>query len=377
MSDSTRALCSQLPQVVESEVQSHRLTDGRVMQVLYYVTPSGVPVDEEQVATGILSVLTEATKPHLLIRVYKLPSEMAAARRGQPARATAIASGHGDSAVALEPTRDMLRMSRPGMDPPIFFLAGHGIYNDVATRLQTERAVITLSLRWKMLLVDETFSVNDVAQVINLRFISESYLALIRSSQPHGPYTLAGMSFGGLVALQIAQMLRSQGETVDGVFMFDTYRPGNFARLGLVRRILAHCAMVRRDGLSHITTKLKARLQGRRNPVVAVHADGEAKKLKVLIDRELGAHTFPADFRYAGKVLLFNPQNREPFAPTATGYGWEWVLDDLDVVKVQGRHHTLLRDSAADIADRISQDLKPHGSLPLKADGESLRVAVH
>lgn len=347
------------------------------MQVLYYVTPSGVSVDEEQMAAGILAGITDAERPHLLVRVYKLPSEIAAQPVNRGTRPSQLAAESSGAVEALNPTADMSRTPRTGMDPPVFFLAGHGIYNDVVTRLDTERAVITLSLRWRMMLVDETFSKDDVAQIINLRTISESYLTLIRAYQPRGPYTLAGMSFGGLVALQIAQLLQSRGEAVDGVFMFDTYRPGRFARLSPARRILAHCAMVRRDGLRYIVNKFKSRWQRHRKQVVAVPAEGVEKKLKVLVDRELGARTFPMDFRYAGKVLLFNPQIREPFAPTATGYGWEWILDGLDVIKVRGRHHTLLRDSAVDIAERVSQDLKPCGALLLSAGMEPLCSAVH
>ncbi|MGD9851499.1 MAG: amino acid adenylation domain-containing protein [Nitrospirales bacterium] len=44
--------------------------------------------------------------------------------------------------------------------------------------------------------------------------ISERYLQELRRVQPQGPYYLAGYSFGGMVAFEMAQTLRRQGETI-------------------------------------------------------------------------------------------------------------------------------------------------------------------
>jgi amino acid adenylation domain-containing protein len=52
------------------------------------------------------------------------------------------------------------------------------------------------------------------------------YLDEIRTVQPKGPYFLGGFSFGGLVAYEMAQQLRTAGEKVGLVVLFDTY-PGN------------------------------------------------------------------------------------------------------------------------------------------------------
>jgi amino acid adenylation domain-containing protein len=52
------------------------------------------------------------------------------------------------------------------------------------------------------------------------------YISEMRGVQPHGPYFLGGFSFGGLVAYEIAQQLRSAGEEVGLLVLFDTY-PGD------------------------------------------------------------------------------------------------------------------------------------------------------
>jgi len=52
------------------------------------------------------------------------------------------------------------------------------------------------------------------------------YLAEVRAAVPHGPYNLAGWSFGGLVAFEMARQLRRQGEEVALLALLDTRAPG-------------------------------------------------------------------------------------------------------------------------------------------------------
>lgn len=58
----------------------------------------------------------------------------------------------------------------------------------------------------------------DKASDIAALFVSE-----VRTLQPNGPYYLGGGSYGGVLALEMAQQLHAQGETVAFLAMFDTY----------------------------------------------------------------------------------------------------------------------------------------------------------
>ncbi|MGI5531144.1 alpha/beta fold hydrolase [Streptomyces syringium] len=49
----------------------------------------------------------------------------------------------------------------------------------------------------------------------------DTYVAAIRSRQPHGPYAVAGYSYGGAVAFEIAKVLEAEGERVDFVGSFN------------------------------------------------------------------------------------------------------------------------------------------------------------
>ena len=52
--------------------------------------------------------------------------------------------------------------------------------------------------------------------------MAEHYLAAIRQVQPEGPYQLAGWSFGGTLALEMAQQLQKGGESVALLAIIDT-----------------------------------------------------------------------------------------------------------------------------------------------------------
>ncbi|MEM9032193.1 MAG: thioesterase domain-containing protein, partial [Pseudomonadota bacterium] len=52
--------------------------------------------------------------------------------------------------------------------------------------------------------------------------MAERYLSEIRAVYPTGPYRFGGYSGGGLVAFEMARLLRSQGEEAERVVLFDT-----------------------------------------------------------------------------------------------------------------------------------------------------------
>jgi acetoacetyl-CoA synthetase len=73
--------------------------------------------------------------------------------------------------------------------------------------------------------------------------MAAEYLGIIRSVQPHGPYLLGGFSFGGLVALEMAQQATRANETIAFLAMVDTtvherfLPPGQWLRYRLQRPV--------------------------------------------------------------------------------------------------------------------------------------------
>ena len=55
--------------------------------------------------------------------------------------------------------------------------------------------------------------------------VARRYVKLIRSQQPHGPYHLLGLCFGGIVAYEIAHQLEDAGESIARVTIIDARLP--------------------------------------------------------------------------------------------------------------------------------------------------------
>jgi amino acid adenylation domain-containing protein len=107
-----------------------------------------------------------------------------------------------------------------GSNPPLFFIHSHGgnvlEYYPLAHHLGADQPVYGLQAKG----LD-----GSIVQKQTLEQIASRYLAEIRSFQPQGPYFLGGFCFGGLVALEAAQQLRSAGEKVALVAMIQTTHP--------------------------------------------------------------------------------------------------------------------------------------------------------
>jgi thioesterase domain-containing protein/aryl carrier-like protein len=64
------------------------------------------------------------------------------------------------------------------------------------------------------------------ARYTTVEEIAMHYLEELRSVQPEGPYFLGGYSFGGLVAFEMAQQLRTRGEIVTLLALLEATVPG-------------------------------------------------------------------------------------------------------------------------------------------------------
>ena len=89
----------------------------------------------------------------------------------------------------------------------------------------------------------------------NLNEMAEQYIEEIQRIQPHGPYFLGGGSLGGIVALEMAQRLQADGETIGLLTMFDSWGPTWFstehqpaAPARFWRRIEGHVRRTQREG---------------------------------------------------------------------------------------------------------------------------------
>jgi acyl transferase domain-containing protein len=98
--------------------------------------------------------------------------------------------------------------------------------------------------------------------------MAAAYLAEVREVQPHGPYFLGGYSGGGVVAYEMAQLLREVGEPVAYIGLIDSWCP-QLPRRGKVSRFGALLMRMMKRGpmypIEVVKGKLQRRASARRN----------------------------------------------------------------------------------------------------------------
>src|SRR5690242_590796 len=146
--------------------------------------------------------------------------------------------------------------------------------------------------------------------------MAEQYLAAIRLVQPEGPYQLAGWSFGGTIALEMAQQLQKSGETVAFLGIIDTrLYPTRLARLWHGSRVLLTSMLPHLWPYLSDYLKLQPTETGGGKKLTNFKT-AEFKRLLQVFQSNVKADSRYRPQRYPGKVTLFRT------AGQASTWGW-------------------------------------------------------
>ena len=132
-----------------------------------------------------------------------------------------------------------------GTKPPLFFFHGDvtadGLYSHrVASMMGADQPIYLVS----------PHGTAGLPLYASTEEMARDYYDRIRAVQPSGPYRVGGLCLGGLVAFEIARMLRAQGEIVDRVVLVNTgaspHRPLRWLD-GMIRRVALDPSRPRRS----------------------------------------------------------------------------------------------------------------------------------
>ena len=211
--------------------------------------------------------------------------------------------------------------------------------------------------------VQQTVGFDPNDQGHRIEAIAESCVAGILAIQPDGEYLLAGYSFGGLVAFEVAKALLSQGRRMRFFGLIETC-PDEGISVRLIRRKLhgivrtpigkipAKTLMILRD----LSFRLKVRLG------VSVLEQAQAG----------GTSSRPLNNKVMNKVALqkYRPSKARldvTFFEAAVRLGefppdplrvWRPLVQRLTVEQAPGDHHTMIRAHAASLATAFTKHLR-------------------
>ncbi|MDY8134319.1 amino acid adenylation domain-containing protein [Aquimarina sp. 2201CG5-10] len=112
----------------------------------------------------------------------------------------------------------LVPLKTKGTKDPLFVVHGANynilIYKDLADHLDDDQPVYALQAKG----LSGEIEPHDSVEAMASHYISE-----ITSVQPDGPYALAGFSFGGIIAFEMAKQLKAQGKKVKTLALLDSY----------------------------------------------------------------------------------------------------------------------------------------------------------
>ncbi len=207
---------------------------------------------------------------------------------------------------------------------------------------------------------------------------ARAYVSILLERQPVGPFRLAGYSFGGVVAHEMACQLMNQGHEVEFLGLFDTHNPAaEFRNYGLSERLrvfwrqnseVPFWSRIKRvrqrfsEGL-HTNRRIKEELKAAKsNGPAAPFSDLRRVQVREENWRAMQAY-LPRP--YEGRITLFKTSALNDKVEHPVDYGWARVaLDGLDIVSVAGEHLTLFApENVGRLAEILSVSLDASSSL--------------
>ncbi len=158
------------------------------------------------------------------------------------------------------PSCSSLMVIQPeGSKPPLFCIhvLGRGLqfYRPLARYLAPEQPLYGLSTQ--IAAMDE-----KQAPPNRVEDLAAFYIKEMRTLQPNGPYFLAGVSFGGEVAFEMAQQLVAQGQKVAFLALLDSIRNSAIKNLPTNDRLSAHLSKLLQRGPAYVLEKVNEKIKG-------------------------------------------------------------------------------------------------------------------
>ena len=197
--------------------------------------------------------------------------------------------------------------------------------------------------------------------------MAADYLREIRTILPEGPYYISGFCFGGMVAYEMARLLKTQGEEVALLVLFNAPSPGGL-------KGWPYSCLIKR--FMHELRKILALQSKEKLPVLVRKASGASKQIMGSFTRAL-SRALPQSSNagagkgarqslsfdnlnilaakaynptpYAGRIILFVTEevgSRYVIHP-ARGWG-EFAADGIEVYPVGGDNLSLFDEGVAD-----------------------------
>jgi len=249
--------------------------------------------------------------------------------------------------------------------PPIFIAHGMGgsaQFGELAKHIRTGNPIYGIQAQGVDGMAEPLESVEDMAQL---------YLDALEELYPEDPYILIGYSFGGLVALEMAQRLLEKGKKIALLVMLDTYPHQRFLppsrRLRwFLRRMRSHASQIRDmpypRALSYFGQGVRRRLHfpGSSPETQRPETMGLSFAEKALRRVHQKGYVAYAKYRprFYPRNVKFVTTEIKSFFPADPAAVWSALVSDFEVEAIPGHHLTIVTTEFEGLASVLTRYIK-------------------
>ncbi|HEV7499657.1 MAG TPA: SDR family oxidoreductase, partial [Vicinamibacteria bacterium] len=289
-----------------------------------------------ELAERIRAAIGQAVDPHVL---------------AETATVRALAQRLAAQAGAPAPRSVLVTLQRGSGGPPLVLvhpIGGHPLfYRDLVDALGPARPVLAFQARGLV----------DGEPDTTVEAMAERYLAELDRTPSTQGYALAGASFGGLVAFEMARRLRERGDEVALLAMIDTPGPGRWP-----------------EGDPQDDEEARRRITRAAADLGLAEDAWSRPRLLSVWRANWGAMTSFCPRPYDGAVLFFRPREREAGNRLDYHEAWTPLVRTLEIEEVGGDHTTMnRRPHVSRIAERLRRALDAAPALDLREQRPSAR----
>lgn len=249
------------------------------------------------------------------------------------------------------PENSLIPMRTEGNKSPIYFIHGAGlnvlIFNQLVSNMSDSQPAFAL---------DGTNLTNiDDPSSITMEEIATNYVDIIVKANPNGPYAIAGYSFGGFIAFEMARQLVDRGKKVSMLAILDTYVSPQHFYLSPIRKKLAglwYRNMRRLTYFKEMVGSLeKAKVHFNRKKDFLLHQYLNKKRFET-IEKEVEHQQYLKVIPKINNIInryrltphnleidLFRANSNDDFKLDNTYFGWkEIALKGVNVYDIPGGH---------------------------------------
>jgi amino acid adenylation domain-containing protein len=239
----------------------------------------------------------------------------------------------------------------PAEVPPLLCLMGVTLFRELARGLGDPRSVFGLHIPWPI-----------AGAPPELEEIAAAYARLILERFPVGPYHLAGLCFGGVLAAEVARQLAAGGHEVGALVLLDAPLPRGlrYERQRHLRTLAERLGRDPRGSLGRLRGKLRERLERVRSrpggPTAPVELEATGPIADDIIARyDARATPLPV------ALTVFRATEREepPWVRVSADLGWAALSPRVTIEAIEGGHLSILQAPAvARLARSVTELLR-------------------